>query len=662
VDPALTASRESALSARERELARRERLLSARELALRELAPAVEDSELEEVEEMSALPFERALVAMALESGHHAIDEDDHVEEIEDVEEDAVASAEDDDDEDVEDVSDAVEEGEQRALPAVLLVDGDLAESELAHTVSIAPDAFETDPSMQLCLSAGAGGVWLFVRGRPAVTRDESELEFLIQLDPASEIPVVLVTLVFDSSGSPDVRRGVIDPFDPEQVQALRLLGQHFSVELVSWSPGGTLDHWATLHAPREANVRAALAVLEAHGSLDEQGWKDASGACMAAPPPWHDPSHPFQVGESPESPRTATEAAVRLDELAEWLAPERRERLRLLWCVPDETVDEHDREALAAALDWGLSLSRPLAARAIELGVARDEPALLQRRIEGLKRVSGEPDFGGLEASVLRTLWAEALEQAARLGVSLSDAARDAARLHAGEREQAHAQALVERHDDGLEILRAAVHGPQPELATLLELAREGGHRDIVDACNASVSLTPEAAAELFARLSRRSDPVALDALLSLLTTAEALRVRAGAALALSARRALNAIDELTRRVALEGEPAWGLFAAALGRYGAGSFRAITRALDDFQVSEERAVLVLARLSLHGARSQLRAKTRVEDAQEAQLAARALLLAGELKDGKNLVSGLEQQGPLTVFSELFDRSQRDVV
>src|SRR5690606_11406777 len=116
------------------------------------------------------------------------------------------------------------------------------------------------------------------------------------------------------------------------------------------------------------------------------------------------------------------------------------RERLRLLWCIPDELVDEHSLQRLGAALDWGLSLSGALAARAIELGLAQDQRALVERRIHGLCRACRAPEETGLEPAVLRALWSEALEHAALLGVTLAEEAREFARQHAGERAMIHA------------------------------------------------------------------------------------------------------------------------------------------------------------------------------------------------------------------------------
>src|SRR6185312_11324120 len=105
-----------------REVVRRERLLQAREAALR--APTVQDAELEEIDDDSALAYERAVVQAELELGDdgtagdeedfetidgagdassyaaddvNVVDEaGDQVEEVEDIEAESVASAEDD--------------------------------------------------------------------------------------------------------------------------------------------------------------------------------------------------------------------------------------------------------------------------------------------------------------------------------------------------------------------------------------------------------------------------------------------------------------------------------------------------------------------------------------------------------------------------------------
>lgn len=638
----------TALAERERELSRRERLVETRERALRALpepprlvhGDAVRDSDVEEIDAAEADLYEPAPLVAEVESADAAEELASAYEEVEEL--DAQEAL------DVSDEGDSDEPGER--LPA-------LSETMLAPP----PDAFSVDASAQLWMSEGGGRVWLFVRGRPGARRTRTHMELLVQLDPALEPPVVLISYVFDVDGSPEVRRGVVDPFVPEQRNALYLLAQHFEVELVSVSNHG-MEHFATLHMPREGNVRAILAHLERYGEIDRERWETGRDALLGAPPSWRDLTHPFQSGFADEPPLTATEAAVLLDELAEWLTPERRARVQLTLCVPDEVVDATYRAGIGYALDWGLSLTRGLASKALELGIEKDEAALLVRRIEGLCRTSRESDFGGLEQGVLRAEWSGALEQAARLGVSLSADARELAQKHAGERALIHALALSDSRDASLDPAREKMRASSPDPEALRELLVRGGYRDVLEACRAAHALSPEIAGRLFAGVARRIDPVALDALLSLLSFSEPPLVRAGAALALASRRALNALDDLVAHVAGEEEPEARLFALALGRYGAGSFRAIARALKTAQVSEERVALVYAHLALHGARAQVRAKARAHEPTEARLAERALSLASEMKDGKKPATGLEQQGALTVFCEMFDRHCRDEV
>lgn len=628
-----------ALAKRERELLRRERLIEARERALR--APssgslAIHESD---VEELDLYDQDDGEYADELDEADSSDQDDPDLEEVEDL---------DDDDADLDDdVGDSFQDAGEEAV----VFDPSLAP----------PDGLAFELGLQLWLTESGGAAWLFVRGRPGSRRHDAEMELLVQLDPTLSTPVVLVSLVFDVDGSPEVRRGVIDPFVPAQLRALELLAQHFEVQLVAMSTQGN-EHFATLHTPREGNVRAILAQLERAGELDRASWEEARDSVLAAPPPWRDLTHPFQSALAADDPLTATEAAVQLDELGDWLAPEKRARVLLALCVPDQLVDARYRSGIGHALDWGLSLSRELAARALELGIEKDEGALLTRRIEGLCRTSREADFGGLEQGVLRAEWDDALEQAARLGVSLSDEARELARKHASERGLVHATALSDAYDASLDPAREAAHREPPEKEALEQLLTRGSYRDVLDACRLSHKLQPEVAGALFACVARRVDPVALDALLSLLAFSEPLLVRAGAALALSSRRALNALDDLAAHVDREAEAIFPVFALALGRYGAGSFRAIARAMKKHDIDPERAALVYAHLALHGARAQVRAKARGRDPRDQQLAERALALASELKDGKKAELGLEQQGPLTVFCAMFDRLCRDTV
>lgn len=622
---------------RERVLEARERVLEARERALR-----VRESDVEEIDEPDDALYEPSQ------------DDDEDVELADDLEE----VEEIDDDEDLDDE----DEGEDQADEEDDFADAD--DDAVSFDPALAPPLGVTvDPSVQLWLSAADGQAWLFVRGRPSTQRRDAEMELLLQLDPQREVPVVLVSLVFDVAGSPEVRRGVLDPFVPEQREALFVLSQHFEVGLVAVSTVGGLqqsEHFATLHTARESNVGAILGQLERLGEPDRDAWLASRDAVLASPPPWRDLTHPFQSSRQTDAPLTATEAAVLLDELEEWQSPERQARVRMLLCVPDEVVDATYRTGIGHALDWGLSLSPELAARALQLGIAKDETALLTRRIEGLCRTSREADLGGLSQSVLRSEWSEALEQAARLGVVLRDEARELAAAHAGERALVHAAALSDTRDETLEPVRTKARELDREaLETLVE---QGAYRDVLEACRLAHSLAPEPLGALFARLARRADPVALDAALTLLSSTEPLLVRAGAALALASRRALNALDDLAAHVGSEAPEDFQLFALALGRYGAGSFRAISRALSKHAVASERAALVYAHLSLHGARAQVRAKARAREASEAALAARALELATDLKDGKKPAVGLEQQGSLTVFCETFDRLCRDTV
>jgi hypothetical protein len=178
-----------------------------------------------------------------------------------------------------------------------------------------------------------------------------------------------------------------------------------------------------------------------------------------------------------------------------------------------------------------------------------------------------------------------------------------------------------------------------------------------LVLGCRALAKLPAEDAARLFAKVALRNDPAAVDALLSLLSAEEETRVRVGGALALAHRRALSAIDAVVENLSREAGPAWRLFALALGRYGGGSFRAVSRALLAQRVDAQRTVLVYALLCCHGARAQLRAKSRSGDFAEAELAERALELAHTARSDESLLMELEPGGDLAVFCAIFDSS-----
>jgi len=173
---------------------------------------------------------------------------------------------------------------------------------------------------------------------------------------------------------------------------------------------------------------------------------------------------------------------------------------------------------------------------------------------------------------------------------------------------------------------------------------------------------LGSEPLARLLAVLSMRTDVAAIDSALALSGSADTTELRTGAASLLAAQRATAAIPELVRQLGDAPEAEARALAWALGRFGAGSFRAVSRALSAAGVGAEREAWVLAALAQHGARAQVRARGRSHLAAEAQLAAHALALANTLKETGNPFVGLEQQGALTVFFDVFDHARQALI
>lgn len=520
--------------------------------------------------------------------------------------------------------------------------------------MALPPAAFVDSPGDQVCAVEQDGRVWVFARGVSVADASNLEMDLLVQVDPDAEVPVVLWTLVIDPGGSPEIRRGFVDLADSSQTAALTALAVNFEVELVALDPGGGLEHFATLQSPREPNVEAVLAHLDQAPDPEPEAFDAAVDELLSHPPPWRDLTHPFQLGDSPEAPLTATETAVVLDQVAEWIEPQRAARVQLLLSVPDELVLARCREAVEDGLGWGLSLPQSVRTMAVNRGLARDEVDLLERRISGLCRTTRDPDHGGLGESVLRTLWADALEQAAHHGVSLDKEAAELAAKHGGERGAEQAAALTSDSRYSMEPLRHRVEGDSPDPAAAQELAERGGHQELLEVCHAAGRMHPEDAARLFVLVAKRGDEASRDALLAALTHGEAPQERFGAALALAAQHASPAIEELAVHVAGE-EEGWAGFAHALGRYGGGSYRAIVRSLSDKEVDPERLAHVYAHLALHGARAQVRSMARKRDPNEAKLGERALELANDFKTAPVWCRGLEPDTSLTVFSKLFD-------
>ena len=129
--------------------------------------------------------------------------------------------------------------------------------------------------------------------------------------------------------------------------------------------------------------------------------------------------------------------------------------------------------------------------------------------------------------------------------------------------------------------------------------------------------------------------------------------------ALALSAQRSSEAVDPLVRAIRDDEGAGWQLFAQCLGHYGGGSFRAITRSMEDYGLAGERASHVVAQLSLHGARSQVNSLARRGEETEQEAAKRALDLANQFKQQPADAQGLEGVGDLAVFSGIFQARYR---
>jgi chromosome segregation protein len=649
---------------RERRLERRERLIDARERALERIPSSrvgrVLDSELEEVHDGDEIDPDATVIAANVGGYDNAsaLDDDaeldaaDEVEEVEDVGPDEPIDAL-DDDADVDDVAEEAAQYERpsrsHALAPPIVPD---------EAIPLAPEEMLDDPSVELALRVHAQRAWLFVRNRPAESALNRDVDLLVQVDPDAPVAVVLLSLVFGVGANAVVRRGVVDLDMPDQSDALTLLAEKFEIQLVGLEADESVVHWAVLHGARGPNVAAVLSHLRRVGRGDRQAFLTARNLLLASPPPLRDRSHPFDADDS-ERATSATEAAVAVDELAPWLVAPRRERLSLLLSVPDAVVEVHTRRVIEDALDYGLALPAPLRDAALLFKLAADEGALLKRRLEGLCRTSRDAELSGLEEPVLRTLWADALEAAVREGVTVSDEARTLARKHADARALAHLDVPAEPHDAALDPARTALAADAPDPEQLAELSARGGYGDLVALARAATRLSAEQMTRLFARIAKRRDVTALDALEAILATTDDERVRVGVALALAVRRAPSSIAVLAKQLAKETTPAWQAFALALGRYGGGSLRAISRELADAQVAEERILYVYAHLALHGARAQIRAKTRGADAEQARLAERALALAGELKDMQLPIQGVEQQAWLTVFCESFDQHVR---
>jgi hypothetical protein len=486
-----------------------------------------------------------------------------------------------------------------------------------------------------------AGSVRVFVRlpeGKDDVLDESADL--LVQLAVIEEQPVVLLTLVADSSERPTILRAALDPRGPDDRQVLEALRRRFAARIVAFSSGGRYLRSFDVNAPREVNVARIVERVARMRTAAAVDTATAIERVLSAPPPTRAKDHPF-VDEELASAATAGDAAKRLDHLAEWSSHDKLDHALLVLSIPHDRVDGTLRRVLTDAVEHGLALDRGLAERAVSLGVAPDRPTLIARQIEALARTSQLPQRGGLSAERLADEWERTLKAAAESEVAIDTQTHELAWKRIREVRGGVEGPVVELSklpEMGVPELVMLLEHPSHRKDAALELCRR---KDVALAETVCKSVRKMPRAEVVRIVPRVTDlgEEAGDALIDGLGARKTF-VRQAFALALAHLKLRRAVVPLVHLLASEDSDVWREVARVVGTFGNASLRNVTRQAREPKGREERYVWTLAHLANHGCAKQVEKLTTEEVPAVAAMAVEALTLRERARLMENQVHG----------------------
>lgn len=431
----------------------------------------------------------------------------------------------------------------------------------------------------------------------------------VLQANPDGVLPLALLS-VRGESGGVTLARVVLDATQSADRGILESLKRDFRVRVeVMNALGRTLGTYA-VSAPCEPNAQRVLDLLAAreagppdeHEEAIERLLRDGIGAIET------------QAGAFtlPDEQSLATAAGVEsaLVHYEPLLDRARLERVAIARGISMAQIESLGRRLILTALRCGVLLSPAFVQRAVELGVAPDERNLATRALTAYARtVEGGVAAIGRTPEEASRAWAPLLAWADRVGVTVSDAVRDAvasifnpddplSTAPPDARPAPASEAYAAMSDD--ELLRWVDH-PEARLAVARELGRRDGIRFSGPIGRALRLLPAQSAAELAAELVKGGDALGdvwIELIASRRRGASAIGVVGAGVLHL--RRALN---PLVQRALAKDNEDWKLAAWAAGQFGVAAVRALTRVETD---QTERLAWVLGHAVRCGAAKEL--------------------------------------------------------
>jgi hypothetical protein len=500
------------------------------------------------------------------------------------------------------------------------------------------PTRFLDDRSIEMVAKLD-GGVWLFARldeGHESAFREGSDL--LVQLVNVQGTPVVLLSLVDASSdGRPYVRRAALDPRNTDDARVLTGLRADFEATVALFSASGRFERTVEVSAPRADNV--GMVIERVNKTPRSEARTDAATAldrALTAPPPVREDGHPFVGADAPPA-KNAGDAANALARLVDWSSEEKLDRALLTLSIPKPIVDATETRILEEAVSYGLALTPNLEKRAIALGIAADEGALVNVQLERFQKTAALSDRGGLSPEDVADNWQHLLDAATENEIAIDEDTHELAwnsiRKVRGEASDSHVLADVDPSklpEMGKLELAMLLDHPKLRQRAALELCRRGDP-DVLDRLAKAVRKMPRAEVVRVVPKMTAMGEAAGDALIDLLGARKTF-VRQAAALGLGELDLRRAVVPLMHVLTSEASDVWREVARVIGELGSPSFRTVQRALKDPEGHEERFKVVLAHLANHGCESQVDKLTKDSDKGVAVIALEALTLRQDLR------------------------------
>ena len=505
---------------------------------------------------------------------------------------------------------------------------------------------------LQLRAAAGAmakveaDGVRIFARlpeGKDDAFREPPDL--LAQLVVVEECPVVILSLVEATDRRPEVVRAALNPRAADDRNVLANLRREFAARVVTYASDGRYLYTTEVEAPREVNAARIIERVAKLRAAPGVGLETAVERVLSSPPPVRAKDHPFV--DDPTPPKDAARALKKLDALTEWSTHDKMDHALLVLSIPRDRVDAAVRQGIEAALAVGLPLDETLRVRAISLGIAADESAVISDQIAAFRRTTSSIARGGLDKTQIADAWEALLRQAAEHEVAIDAETHEIAwaairDVKGGDDRllDVDASSLPEMGPDQLLLL---LEHPRYRLGAALELAGRKDSKHAETLCRAVRKMPRAEVVAVVPKVLGLGDGAG-DALIDGLGARKTF-VRQAFALALAQLKLRRAVVPLVHLLASEDSDVWPEIARVVGSFGTASLRNVQRQLKDPKGKKERYILALSHLANTGCERQVTALTKDDRPSVAAMATEALAMRDDAKAVDEQVRAVRPMG-----------------